>query len=82
MKSNSTLLAGGFGLSGVPDTLINAVRANSSIQGLTVVSNNAGVDGSGLGLLLQSKQITKMIASYVGREQDFRAHVPYRRDRA
>lgn len=71
MKSNSTLLAGGFGLSGVPDTLINAVRANPSISGLTVVSNNAGVDGSGLGLLLQSKQIKKMIASYVGENKTF-----------
>ncbi|KAJ6135401.1 Succinyl-CoA:3-ketoacid coenzyme A transferase 1 [Penicillium capsulatum] len=71
MKSNSTLLAGGFGLSGVPDTLINAVRANSSIVGLTAVSNNAGVDGSGLGLLLQSKQIKKMIASYVGENKTF-----------
>ncbi|KAJ6171756.1 Succinyl-CoA:3-ketoacid coenzyme A transferase 1 [Penicillium chermesinum] len=71
MKSNSTLLAGGFGLSGVPDTLINAVRANPSITGLTAVSNNAGVDGSGLGLLLQSKQIKKMIASYVGENKTF-----------
>ncbi|CEO59940.1 putative succinyl-CoA:3-ketoacid coenzyme A transferase, mitochondrial [Penicillium brasilianum] len=71
LKSNSTLLAGGFGLCGVPDTLINAVRANSSIQGLTVVSNNAGVDGSGLGLLLQSKQIKKMVASYVGENKTF-----------
>ncbi|PLN84079.1 3-oxoacid CoA-transferase [Aspergillus taichungensis] len=71
MKSNSTLLAGGFGLSGVPDTLINAVRAKESITGLTVVSNNAGVDGAGLGLLLQSKQIRKMIASYVGENKTF-----------
>ncbi|KAL2001660.1 hypothetical protein VTN02DRAFT_1443 [Thermoascus thermophilus] len=71
MKSNSTLLAGGFGLSGVPDTLINAVRANPSITGLTAVSNNAGVDGSGLGLLLQSGQIKKMIASYVGENKTF-----------
>lgn len=71
MKSNSTLLAGGFGLSGVPDSLINAVRANPSITGLTAVSNNAGVDGSGLGLLLQSKQIKKMIASYVGENKTF-----------
>lgn len=71
MKSNSTLLAGGFGLSGVPDTLISAVRANPSITGLTVVSNNAGVDGAGLGLLLQSKQIKKMIASYVGENKTF-----------
>ncbi|KAJ6014571.1 Succinyl-CoA:3-ketoacid coenzyme A transferase 1 [Penicillium herquei] len=71
LKSNSTLLAGGFGLCGVPDSLINAVRANPSISGLTVVSNNAGVDGSGLGLLLQSKQIKKMIASYVGENKTF-----------
>lgn len=71
IKSNSTLLAGGFGLSGVPDTLINAVHANPSIMGLTAVSNNAGVDGAGLGLLLQSKQIRKMIASYVGENKTF-----------
>ncbi|RJE27266.1 hypothetical protein PHISCL_00397 [Aspergillus sclerotialis] len=71
MKSNSTLLAGGFGLCGVPDTLINCVKDNPSIKGLTVVSNNAGVDGSGLGLLLQSKQIKKMIASYVGENKTF-----------
>lgn len=71
MKSNSTLLAGGFGLSGVPDTLINSVKQNPSITGLTVVSNNAGVDGAGLGLLLQSKQIKKMVASYVGENKTF-----------
>ncbi|KAJ5631232.1 Succinyl-CoA:3-ketoacid coenzyme A transferase 1 [Penicillium longicatenatum] len=71
MKSNTTVLAGGFGLCGVPDSLINAVRANPSITGLTVASNNAGVDGSGLGLLLQSKQIKKMIASYVGENKTF-----------
>ncbi|KAJ9292906.1 hypothetical protein DTO271G3_8353 [Paecilomyces variotii] len=71
MKPNSTLLAGGFGLCGVPDTLINAVRENPRITGLTAVSNNAGVDGSGLGLLLQSKQIKKMIASYVGENKTF-----------
>ncbi|KAL1962994.1 hypothetical protein VTN77DRAFT_8840 [Rasamsonia byssochlamydoides] len=71
MKSNTTLLAGGFGLCGVPDTLINAVRNNPSITGLTAVSNNAGVDGSGLGLLLASKQVKKMIASYVGENKTF-----------
>ncbi|KAL2216213.1 putative succinyl-CoA:3-ketoacid-coenzyme A transferase [Thermoascus aurantiacus ATCC 26904] len=71
MKSDSVLLAGGFGLCGVPDTLINAVRANPSIRGLTAVSNNAGVDGSGLGLLLESGQIKKMIASYVGENKTF-----------
>jgi 3-oxoacid CoA-transferase len=66
MKSDSMVLCGGFGLCGVPDTLINQVKAMPSIKGLTAVSNNAGVPGSGLGLLLESKQIKKMIASYVG----------------
>ena len=71
MRSNSILLAGGFGLSGVPDTLINAVHANRLITGLTAVSNNAGTDTSGLGLLLQTGQIRKMIASYVGENKTF-----------
>ncbi|MCJ1247709.1 Succinyl-CoA:3-ketoacid coenzyme A transferase 1, mitochondrial [Trapelia coarctata] len=71
MRSNTTLLAGGFGLSGVPDTLINTVHATPSITGLTAVSNNAGIDGVGLGLLLASKQIKKMIASYVGENKTF-----------
>ena len=71
MQSNTTLLAGGFGLSGVPDTLINTVRANPHIKGLTAVSNNAGIVGGGLGLLLESRQISKMIASYVGENKLF-----------
>lgn len=66
MQSNSTVLCGGFGLCGVPDTLINHVRSTPHITGLTAVSNNAGIVGSGLGLWLESKQIKKMIASYVG----------------
>ncbi|KAF2271564.1 succinyl-CoA:3-ketoacid-coenzyme A transferase subunit B [Westerdykella ornata] len=66
MQPNSTLLCGGFGLSGVPDTLISTLRGKPEINGLTAVSNNAGVVGGGLGLLLESKQIRKMIASYVG----------------
>lgn len=66
MRSDSLLLCGGFGLSGVPDTLINAVKSTPSITGLTVASNNAGIVGSGLGLLLASRQIRKMIASYIG----------------
>lgn len=66
MSSNSTLLCGGFGLSGVPDTLIEQVKNTPTITGLTAVSNNAGVVGGGLGLLLESKQVKKMIASYVG----------------
>lgn len=71
MRSNSTLLCGGFGLCGVPDTLINQVEKTPSITGLTAVSNNAGVVGSGLGLLLASKQIKKMVASYVGENKLF-----------
>jgi len=71
MKSDSTLLCGGFGLCGVPDTLINQVKNTSSITGLTAVSNNAGVVGSGLGLLLASKQVKKMVASYVGENKVF-----------
>lgn len=71
MKSGSTLLAGGFGLSGVPDTLIEALEQKPSINNLTAVSNNAGVDGGGLGKLLASGQISKMIASYVGENKTF-----------
>ena len=66
MKGGETLLCGGFGLCGVADTLINEVSKTPRIKDLTAVSNNAGVPGSGLGLLLDSKQIRKMIASYVG----------------
>ncbi|KAI1117752.1 coenzyme A transferase [Nemania sp. NC0429] len=66
MRSDTTLLCGGFGLSGVPDTLINELLRMSKIRGLTVVSNNAGTDTSGLGPLLAAKQIKKMIASYIG----------------
>ena len=71
LPSGATLLCGGFGLSGVPDTLINAVKAKPEIKDLTVASNNAGVVGSGLGLLLASRQIRKMIASYVGENHLF-----------
>lgn len=73
MKSNSTLLCGGFGLCGVPDTLINEVarRGKSEISGLTAASNNAGTDTSGLGKLLRSGQIRKMIASYIGENKTF-----------
>ncbi|KAK7931974.1 hypothetical protein PG985_002686 [Apiospora marii] len=71
MKSNATLLCGGFGLCGVPDTLINEVLAKPEITGLTAVSNNAGTDTSGLGQLLKSKQIRKMVASYIGENKTF-----------
>lgn len=71
MKPNSTLLSGGFGLCGVPDTLIDAILKNKKVTDLTAVSNNAGVDGGGLGLLLGSGQVTKMISSYIGENKTF-----------
>ncbi|CAK7240880.1 MAG: hypothetical protein STHCBS139747_002333 [Sporothrix thermara] len=66
MKPDSIVMCGGFGLSGVADTLIEAVTTMPHIKGLTAVSNNAGIDDSGLGKLLQSRQVSKMIASYIG----------------
>jgi 3-oxoacid CoA-transferase len=71
IPNGSTILCGGFGLSGVPDTLINALRDRPEKKGFTAVSNNAGVDGGGLGQLLQTKQVSKMIASYVGENKTF-----------
>lgn len=71
LKSNDTLLCGGFGLCGVPDTLIKQVHRTPHVTRLTAVSNNAGIPGSGLGLLLDSKQIGKIIASYVGENHVF-----------
>ncbi len=71
MKPNSTVLCGGFGLCGVPDTLIDEVIKKPEITGLTAVSNNAGTDTSGLGKLLKTKQIKKMIASYIGENKTF-----------
>lgn len=66
VKSGSTILVGGFGLCGVPDSLINELEKRPEIKDLTAVSNNAGTDGKGLGKLLATGQIRKMIASYVG----------------
>jgi len=65
-----TLCVGGFGLCGIPEMLILALR-DSGVKDLIVASNNAGTDGAGLGLLLESRQIRKMIASYVGENQEF-----------
>ena len=65
-----TVMSGGFGLCGIPENLIAALR-DSGVKGLTVVSNNAGVDDFGLGLLLQTRQIKKMISSYVGENETF-----------
>jgi 3-oxoacid CoA-transferase len=71
MKPNTTLLCGGFGLCGVPDTLIDEVLSKPEIKGLTAVSNNAGTDSSGLGKLLKTKQVKKMVASYIGENKTF-----------
>src|SRR5262249_1784443 len=65
-----TVMAGGFGLCGIPETLILALR-DSGVKGLTVVSNNAGVDDFGLGPLLQTRPIKKMVSSYVGENETF-----------
>jgi 3-oxoacid CoA-transferase subunit A len=70
LKDGMTVMAGGFGLCGIPETLILAIR-DSGIKNLTVVSNNCGVDGKGLGVLLDTRQIKKMIASYVGENKTF-----------
>lgn len=70
LVDNMTIVAGGFGLCGIPETLIAAIQA-SGVSGLTVISNNAGVDDFGLGILLRTKQIRKMISSYVGENKEF-----------
>jgi 3-oxoacid CoA-transferase subunit A len=70
LEDGMLIMAGGFGLCGIPETLILAIR-ESGVRNLTVISNNAGVDGIGLGLLLETKQIRKMISSYVGENKLF-----------
>ena len=65
-----TVMAGGFGLCGIPENLILALR-DSGVKDITAISNNAGVDDFGLGLLLQTRQIKKMISSYVGENKEF-----------
>ncbi|WP_132910633.1 CoA transferase subunit A [Sphingomonas sp. BK235] len=65
-----TICAGGFGLCGIPERLIDAIQA-AGVTGLTVASNNAGIDGEGLGKLLRTRQIAKMISSYVGENKEF-----------
>jgi len=70
LKDGMLIMAGGFGLCGIPETLILAIR-DAGVRNLTVVSNNAGVDGIGLGILLETKQIRKMISSYVGENKLF-----------
>jgi 3-oxoacid CoA-transferase subunit A len=70
VRDGMTLMCGGFGVCGIPENLIAALHA-SGVRNLTVVSNNAGLDGVGLGLLLQARQIRKMISSYVGENKEF-----------
>ena len=70
VADGQTLAVGGFGLCGIPEALIAALR-DSGVSGLTVISNNAGVDGFGLGQLLTTRQIKKMISSYVGENKEF-----------
>ena len=70
VSDGQTLAIGGFGLCGIPEALIAALR-DSKVKGLTCISNNAGVDDFGLGLLLQTRQIKKMISSYVGENKEF-----------
>jgi 3-oxoacid CoA-transferase subunit A len=70
IKDGMSIMSGGFGLCGVPQTMIDAIRA-SGAKNLTFISNNAGVDGGGLGILLETRQIRKMISSYVGENKLF-----------
>jgi 3-oxoacid CoA-transferase subunit A len=70
LRDGMMIMAGGFGLCGIPETLIMAIR-DSGVRNLTVVSNNAGIDGVGLGIILETKQVRKMISSYVGENKLF-----------
>jgi 3-oxoacid CoA-transferase subunit A len=70
LRDDMTIMAGGFGLCGIPEALIYAIR-DSGVKGLTIISNNAGIDGIGLGVLLETRQVKKMISSYVGENATF-----------
>ena len=70
IPDGATVLMGGFGLCGIPETLIDALHARGT-KGLTVISNNAGIDDFGIGVLLRSRQVRKMIATYVGENKEF-----------
>lgn len=72
LRNDMTIMSGGFGLCGIPDALIAAVR-DSGVTGLTVISNNAGIDDFGLGLLLKTRQVRRMVSSYVGENKTFAA---------
>jgi 3-oxoacid CoA-transferase subunit A len=70
LRDGMTICAGGFGLCGIPERLIDAIQ-KSGVKGLTIASNNAGIDNEGLGKLLRSRQVKKMISSYVGENKEF-----------
>ncbi|MGE3335861.1 MAG: CoA transferase subunit A [Rhodospirillaceae bacterium] len=70
LRDDMTIMSGGFGLCGIPEVLITAIR-ESGVKGLTIISNNAGIDDVGLGMLLTTRQIKKMISSYVGENATF-----------
>jgi 3-oxoacid CoA-transferase subunit A len=70
LRDGMTIMAGGFGLCGIPEVLIEAIR-DSGVKDLTIISNNAGIDGVGLGILLDTRQVRKMISSYVGENKTF-----------
>ncbi|MFM9851873.1 MAG: CoA transferase subunit A [Sphingomonadaceae bacterium] len=70
LRNDMLIAAGGFGLCGIPERLIDAI-VDSGVTGLTIASNNAGIDGEGLGKLLRTRQIKKMISSYVGENKEF-----------
>ena len=70
LRDDMTIMSGGFGLCGIPAALIDAIR-ESGVKGLTIVSNNAGIDDVGLGVLLKTRQVRKMISSYVGENATF-----------
>jgi 3-oxoacid CoA-transferase subunit A len=70
LHDGMTIMSGGFGLCGIPNALIEGIRA-SGVKDLTVISNNAGIDGVGLGVLLESRQIRRMVSSYVGENKTF-----------
>src|SRR5947199_9224995 len=74
LHDNMTIAAGGFGLCGIPDNLIAALT-DSGVKGLTIVGNNAGVDDFGMGVLLSSRQVKKVMASYVGENKEFERQV-------
>ncbi|WP_394730555.1 CoA transferase subunit A [Altererythrobacter sp. GH1-8] len=70
LEDNMVIASGGFGLCGIPERLLEAIRA-SGVKGLTFASNNAGIDNEGIGMLLRTKQVAKMISSYVGENKEF-----------